>query len=54
MTWSICETAGSLAQGSCLSGIFTQDDPDIVVIDALDTHKMYIISKLLFARIKVY
>ena len=55
MIWSICETTGSLAQGSCLcTGILTQDDPDTVVKDALDTHKMYIISKLSFSRMKVH
>lgn len=43
MMWSACEVAGSLAQGSCLcTDIITRDDPELVVKDALDVHKVYV------------
>lgn len=53
MIWSICETIGQLAQGSWVcTGMFTQDDPDIVIKDALDKPKMFIISKLSFSEVE--
>lgn len=52
MIWSICGTTGSLAQQSCLcTGVFTQGDTEVK--DALDIHKMHVISELLFSRMKM-